>query len=59
MPEQEHIGIKNLMQRMKILYGEQASLCFENADTQGAVITVILPERRVNVEKTVEERDLK
>lgn len=47
------------MQRMKILYGEQASLCFENADTQGAVITVILPERRVNVEKTVEERDLK
>mgnify|MGYP001622955739 FL=1 len=59
LPEQEHIGIKNLMQRMKILYGEQASLCFENADTQGAVITVILPERRVNVEKTVEERDLK
>ena len=26
--EQEHIGIKNLMQRMKILYGEQASLVF-------------------------------
>lgn len=59
LPGREHIGIKNLMQRMKILYGEQAFLRFENADTQGAVITITLPERRVNIEKTAEERELK
>lgn len=41
-----HIGIKNLIQRIRLLYGQEAEIYFENAETGGAVITMIFPERK-------------
>lgn len=38
-----HIGIQNLIQRMMILYGEEASISFENDN--GAIVTICIPEK--------------
>ena len=40
----EHIGIRNTIKRLKILYGEQASIKLCNmAENYGAVVEIMLP----------------
>ncbi|WP_238392354.1 sensor histidine kinase [Paenibacillus antri] len=41
--EGEHIGIWNVKQRLRLLYGEQASVVLRNAEPNGAVVRVTLP----------------
>ncbi len=49
--EGEHIGIRNLKQRLRLLYQEQAEIRLRNADPHGAIIKIRLPlspENRTN-----------
>ncbi|MFD0693388.1 sensor histidine kinase [Paenibacillus sp. GCM10027628] len=39
----EHIGIWNVWHRLRLLYGDQASLAFANASPSGAVVEMKLP----------------
>ncbi len=41
--EGEHIGIWNVKQRLRLLYGEQAAVVLRNAEPNGAVVRVTLP----------------
>lgn len=41
--DREHIGINNVVTRMKLLYGEKATVHFENDDEGGSVVAVKLP----------------
>jgi two-component system sensor histidine kinase YesM len=42
---EEHIGIWNVQQRLRMLYGEIAQISFGNGNPTGAVIELILPIR--------------
>lgn len=41
--EGEHIGIWNVKQRLRLMYGQRASVEFFNAASQGAVVNLTLP----------------
>lgn len=43
----EHIGIQNIVQRMKLLYGDKEWICFENSAEGGAKIKICIPEKRM------------
>ena len=40
----EHIGISNVIQRLQIIYGEEAQIAFDNEE--GAVVTLEIPVKR-------------
>lgn len=52
------VGISNLKNRLRILYGDQAMLAFYN-QSQGAVSELILPVRRVEKEQNTEKESVK
>lgn len=41
--EGEHIGIWNVMQRLRLIYGDRAGVRLRNAEPHGAVAEVVLP----------------
>lgn len=46
--EGEHIGIRNLRQRLRLLYHGQGEINLQNADPHGAVIKIMLPFESAN-----------
>lgn len=41
----EHIGIRNIYNRIRLLYGKKSSLTIENAPQGGTIIQIILPDK--------------
>jgi len=41
--EGEHIGIWNVRQRLRLLYGDRASVELRNAEPHGAAVSIVLP----------------
>ena len=46
--DQEHIGISNVVSRLKLYYGQEASITFENMESSGARVCIKLPRRNSN-----------
>ena len=41
----EHIGIRNIYNRIRLLYGKKSSFTIENAPQGGTIIQIILPDK--------------
>jgi len=39
----EHIGINNVIQRLRMLYGEEHNILFHNELNGGAIVELIIP----------------
>ena len=46
--DREHIGISNVVSRLKLYYGQEASITFENMESSGARVCIKLPRRNSN-----------
>lgn len=47
-PKGEHTGIWNIQRRIRLLYGQDAKICFSNHLPQGAVVEIMLPLKLEN-----------
>ncbi len=47
-PTQEHMGIKNIVNRIQLIYGEEASLTIDSKLNRGTTIDIILPRKEIS-----------
>lgn len=47
-PTQEHVGILNILNRMQLIYGEEASLTIDSKLNRGTTIDITLPRKELS-----------
>lgn len=47
-PTQEHVGILNIVNRMRLIYGEEASLTIDSKLNRGTTIDITLPRKELS-----------